>query len=242
MSKTNCQHFKILDERTQNTYDVCISEGNAKMGAIPSISLPRIVTCPKDAPCYKDCYMRSIAGRPAVKNTYEQNLRTYQEFEDWYWHTLKFYCMGTRYFRYHVCGDIPNRNYFDHMVSLAKDLPHCSFLCFTKKYGIANSFMDSGKELPSNLIVVFSRWDGYDCNNPYDLPEAWADFGNIPKEVLYKGRRCSHNCSECNARESGCWNMNRGDAVILDAAGHKKKHKDDELEVVKSFRIKEETR
>lgn len=33
-----------------------ISEGNSKMDAIPSFSLPPVITCRPDAPCRKECY------------------------------------------------------------------------------------------------------------------------------------------------------------------------------------------
>ena len=58
---------------------VCISKGNSKMGAIPSVSLPAGITCNPDAPCYKACYARRLAARRRqAGESYERNLRVYQ--------------------------------------------------------------------------------------------------------------------------------------------------------------------
>ena len=32
-------------------YNIHVSDGNTKMGAIPSFSLPPVITCRADAPC-----------------------------------------------------------------------------------------------------------------------------------------------------------------------------------------------
>ena len=40
--------------------------------------------------------------------------------------------MLSRFFRFHVSGDIPNTTYLCRMVEVAKRNRHCEILCFTK--------------------------------------------------------------------------------------------------------------
>lgn len=196
---------------------VYISPWNAKMGGIHSISLPRGVSCPDDVPCKNKCIMRYVEGRPAVRNTYNLNYECWESDPDWYFDSIKADCMGQRYFRWHVCGDIPSAEYFEEMIAVAKETPSCVHLAFTKQYDIVNLILDKGVKLPDNMVVIFSRWDGYACDNRHHLPESWVDFHNkeLPDYVLRKGRKCSGNCSECNIRQNGCFQMRRGDIVIL---------------------------
>ena len=61
---------------------VSISNGNSKMGKIPSVSLPPILTCPKGTPCAKRCYAKRIYNRyPSVKNAYDKELEALENAE-----------------------------------------------------------------------------------------------------------------------------------------------------------------
>ena len=46
---------------------VTISQSNTKLGMIPTISLPPIITCRKNAPCAKDCYGKLVNGVDVCK-------------------------------------------------------------------------------------------------------------------------------------------------------------------------------
>lgn len=53
---------------------VKISGGNSKMGNIPSVSLPSVITC-RQCACQEKCYARRLERlRPAVRNAYQHNL------------------------------------------------------------------------------------------------------------------------------------------------------------------------
>ena len=57
------------------TYKLSVSNGNMKMGAIPSISLPSIKSCRSDAPCASKCYACRMEKRyKNVRNAYQNNL------------------------------------------------------------------------------------------------------------------------------------------------------------------------
>ena len=62
-----------------NNNMISISKGNIKMGDISSISLPAVVTCRPDAPCFLKCYARKMcAYRDTVRAAYERNLDIYR--------------------------------------------------------------------------------------------------------------------------------------------------------------------
>lgn len=55
--------------------NVKISAGNAKLGSIPSVSLPAGVTCRKDCECFKKCYAQKLERmRPSVRNAYQHTI------------------------------------------------------------------------------------------------------------------------------------------------------------------------
>ena len=86
-----------------NTNKVSISNGNAKMGAIPSVSLPPCTTCNPNAPCFKKCYAVKLARRyKTVANAYERNLDILKTDSSAYWLQVKSAAMTTRFFRFHV--------------------------------------------------------------------------------------------------------------------------------------------
>ena len=43
---------------------ISISPGNQKMGFIPSVSLPPVVTCAHGCTCAKKCYAAKLCQRP----------------------------------------------------------------------------------------------------------------------------------------------------------------------------------
>lgn len=193
---------------------VSISNGNSKMGAIPSVSLPPCTTCNPNAPCFKKCYAVKLARRyKTVKTAYERNLDILKTDSNAYWLQVKSAAMTTRFFRFHVSGDIPNIDYFRNMVQLANELPHTNFLAFTKQYDIVNLFLVNGGAIPSNLKIIFSNWGDWKCYNPFSLPTC---------EVILKGaapldnwKICGGNCTECACRGVGCWEVKPGETIAI---------------------------
>lgn len=194
---------------------ISVSPGNDKMGRIPSVSLPAIVTCRKDAPCFKLCYAHDLENRRKnVKNAYIRNYNILLNNPASYWLQLRAAASITRFFRYHVSGDILNPEYFTEMIKTAEMFPDTRFMCFTKKYNIVNNYIAKNGNLPENLKILFSEWgEGWEVPNPYNLPTAKVIFKNepIPENV----KICGNNCESCACRGVGCWELKSGESIGL---------------------------
>ena len=197
-----------------NQLKVSISKGNRKMGAIPSVSLPPIITCPQGAPCAQKCYAAKMCRiYPTVKQAYQNNLDILNN--DWYEYWLQVHAAvaTTKYFRFHVSGDIPNFKYFVEMVMVAKKNPGTHILAFTKQYDIINNYLDIFGKLPENLKIIFSEWPGMPMENPHNMPVAHVIFkGQEPAESW---KICGGNCSECACRGVGCWELKHGEHIAF---------------------------
>lgn len=193
---------------------ITISKGNAKMGAIPSVSLPACTTCNPSAPCFAKCYARRMtARRPNVGTAYAKNLEIYQNGYYNYFGQISDAVKTTRFFRWHVAGDIPNAEYLTGMAAVAQVNPHCTFLAFTKQYNIVNEYLNDGGAIPSNLKIIFSNWGAWKCENPHKLPQC---------EIIFKGETpaddwkiCGGNCTDCACRGVGCWELKNGETIAI---------------------------
>jgi hypothetical protein len=194
---------------------VSISPGNVKMGAIPSVSLPPVITCPHGAPCAKKCYAAKLCRlRPSVRNAYQNNLDILNADPAEYWRQVRFAVSMSRYFRFHVAGDIPDDIYFVDMVITAKQNPATQILAFTKQYDIVNRYLDVFGSLPENLHIVFSEWgDGWNVPNPHGLPTSAVIFkGTEPRDDW---KICGGNCTECVCRGVDCWELKNGETIAF---------------------------
>ena len=126
----------------------------------------------------------------------------------------------SRFFRFHVAGDIPDANYFVNMVNVAKRNEHCEIMCFTKMYELVNEsviqFIVSDGGLPKNLHIIFSGWPGLQMNNPFNFPEAHVRFKDGSTEAREDAIECGGNCTECAETDCGCWNLKNGQQVVFD--------------------------
>lgn len=210
-----------MNENNANVKRVSISRGNTKMGAIPSVSLPPVITCPPGCPCAKKCYAEKICRlRPSVRNAYENNLQILYSDPCEYWRQVRAAVKMSRYFRFHVSGDIVDPLYFYDMIITARENPHCEILAFTKKYDIVNNYIDEHAEgLPSNLHIVFSLWNpawNVRVKNPHNLPLSAVIFRDA-----YDGyadtfdKICGGNCFECACRGTGCWTLAAGETIAF---------------------------
>lgn len=194
---------------------VKISPGNSKLGAIPSVSLPSIVTC-RSCACQKKCYARKLERlRPTVANAYRNNLEVLQEEPDTYWREVEAAIMTSRFFRFHVSGDIPDENYLSNMVKIATRQSHCEILCFTKKYELVNTFLADGGTIPGNLHIIFSGWVGLEMANPFSLPEAHVRYRDGSTTAREDARECGGNCTVCATTDGGCWALKAGEQVVF---------------------------
>ena len=104
---------------------VTISEGNQKLGKIPSVSQPPIISCPAGVPCAKKidgarpgCYvMHTYNIRPSVQKAYFKNWATFNADSRLFFDAVNNWVYRRRpsFFRWHVSGDIANQLYFDGM-------------------------------------------------------------------------------------------------------------------------------
>lgn len=199
-------------------YKVSISRGNNKMGAIPSVSLPPIITCPAGAPCAKKCYAAKLCRlRPSVRKAYENNLEAWKNDPAAYELQVKAAASMTRFFRFHVSGDIPSTEYLEMMVRIALELPNTRFLAFTKQYAIVNNYINIAGALPENLQIIFSLWDStwnIRVHNPHDLPLSAVIFKDRKPPVEYT-KICGGNCTECAMQGVGCWELKAGDTIAF---------------------------
>ena len=184
------------------------------MGAIPSVSLPPIITCPKGAPCAKKCYASKLCRLyPTVKKAYQNNLDILNKDPNEYFNQVFNAVRMSRYFRFHVSGDIPNKDYFACMVAIAWDNPHCEILAFTKNYSVVNNYITESGNLPQNLHIIFSEWGTTPIPNPYNLPTAAVIFKGC--EPLDTWKICGGNCAECACRGVGCWELKKGETIAF---------------------------
>ena len=194
---------------------VKISKGNSKLGAIPSVSLPSIKTC-RNCACQEKCYAQKLERlRPAVRNAYQHNLEVWIKDPETYWREVEASIMMSRFFRFHVSGDIPSFKYLVNMVAIARRQPHCEILCFTKKYNLVNELIEQDGELPGNLHMIFSGWVGLEMANPFSLPEAHVRYRDGSTTAREDAIECSGNCTECALTEGGCWNLQKGQQVVF---------------------------
>lgn len=195
--------------------NVKISQGNSKLGKIPSVSLPAGLTCRGDCECRTKCYaMRLERLRPSVREAYRHNYNLLTSNQNTYWREVEASIMMSRFFRFHVSGDIPDEQYLENMVVVAHRNPHCEILCFTKKYSIINKFLKTNV-LPNNLHLILSAWKGLLMENPFELPEAHVRYRDGSTTAGPNAHECSGNCSECAVTDGGCWKLKRGEQVIF---------------------------
>lgn len=194
---------------------VKISSGNSKMGSVPSVSLPSIKTC-RQCACSTKCYAQKLERlRPVVRNAYQHNLEVLMNEPETYWREVEASVMMSRFFRFHVSGDIPTAEYLANMVAVAMRNSHCEILCFTKRYEMVNEFIEKNGELPSNLHMIFSGWIGLNLVNPFSLPEAHVRYRDGSTTAREDAIECGGNCTECALTEGGCWNLQKGQQVVF---------------------------
>lgn len=200
--------------------NIKISPGNSKLGAIPSISLPAGLTCREDCECRQKCYAKKLERlRKSVREAYMLNYQVLKCTPDIYWREVEASIMMSRFFRFHVSGDIPDEDYLRHMIDVASRNKHCEILCFTKKFDIVNSILTQmmlkGKPFPSNLHLILSAWRGLEMKNQFNLPEAHVRYRNGSTTARDNALECGGNCTECALTEGGCWSLDSGEQVVF---------------------------
>lgn len=189
-----------------------ISKGNTKLGKIPNISLPPVVTCRKGVWCTKDCYaMKAYRLWPEVKTAWDENWLFYKKDSRGYFDGVQKWLQknAPNHFRWHVSGDIPTRDYFLKVVKTARMFPDIRFMLFTKRWDMLPDGL-CGNTV-TNLAVILSMWPGAPAPKRFgDLPKAWLSHDRRLPDYYFK---CPGKCDECYA----CWDVAKlGWNVVFD--------------------------
>lgn len=138
---------------------VKISDGNNKLGAIPSVSLIPVMDCGNCAICAKSCYdLRNDMIYKEVIKTRAINSAIYHEDPNRYFKEIDGY-LDYRYpraCRFHIGGDIQDKWYLDKMCEIARKHKDTKFLAFTKMFDVCNEYLDEGNVIPENMHILFS--------------------------------------------------------------------------------------
>ena len=166
-----------------------------------NISLLPGRTC-NGAPCYKDCYARKFMFRPTVNEAWTENTAYYFADPLGFFGDIISAIEKDRpcFFRWHVAGDIPDQQYLNFVIRIAKRFPDIAFLIFTKRYELSYA------GIPDNLSIVFSAWPGY--KKPPRKASiagiAWMNDGTesrVPIDAL----NCPGSCETCGM----CWELKK---------------------------------
>lgn len=192
---------------------VSISKTNKKMGGIPSISFPPVITCAHCEDCAKICYARRMANfHKTVGEAWAHNLEEWRTNPTAVKYAIINAAITSAYFRYFVGGDIPDGDFLRLMVEIAQTVPTCKFLAFTKKYELVNEFINGGGIIPDNLKIIFSEWRE-SIPNPYNLPTSRVIFKG--EEEPHGAMVCGGNCAECICKGIACWTLKNGESIYF---------------------------
>lgn len=189
---------------------VAISTGNRKIGNVLNVSIAPLVTCGNCKECSKYCYdLKACLQYENVRNARARNTAILQFDRDSYFAQVENKIAkrrGNFYFRWHVSGEIPDIDYLNRMIEIARRYPHFTFWTYTKMYGIVNNWCyQHGREnIPANLHIMFSEWRGMPMHNPYNFPVFTVRFISEGEKFLPDIWTCPGNCDKCKQAKRGC--------------------------------------
>lgn len=205
-----------LDKHYENVAKVhfTFSYGNRKIGKTLNINTLAVATCGAmctKCGCVYYCYAIKDAMRfRDVLDMRARNTALLRKDRERYFAEIaegiarhKSY----EFIRWHVSGEIADVDYFAHMVDIARRFPSRRFWTYTKQYAFVNLYVAEhggsiAAAIPSNLVVMFSNWDGFPMDNPYGFPVFYTVLkGHKAPAGFY---RCGGNCDFCKEHNCGC--------------------------------------
>lgn len=198
---------------------VKLCKGNAKTGgSYYTVSLCPVIDCANCSKCKQWCYdLQSVVITPECQRLRAINSALHKKDPESYWAQVKqlVKAMFVEHLRINVGGDI---TLFDlgAIIYMACNCPKTVFHVFTKNYDACNSVLTAYQgKLPPNLKLIYSRWPGVKCDNPYKIPECHVDFGDGKCEAPADSPLCGGNCTKCAFEYTGCHGLNRGESVVI---------------------------
>lgn len=199
---------------------VKVQRGNRKTGSnCWTVSLLPVVDCGNCSKCKKNCYdLKADLIYPAVINDRARNSAIHKKEPDRFWREINDQVRENciRELRINVGGDL-EYNDFAYVRVLGLENPGTDILFFTKNYDDINRYLDE-VSFPENVHPIMSAWAGMKMDNRHNLPCShvlYEDGRTTAPE--YGAVYCGGNCSECNFKGEGCWNLKKGEHVIFRA-------------------------
>ena len=191
---------------------ITISDGNCKLGVVPSFSVPPVTTCIHNAPCVKNCYANRYYKRyPTVRTAYEKNKVAIDTLPVQTIDLLDSYInmAKPKYFRFNVAGDVYSMLYMHIIHVVATHNSNTQFLLYTKQYDVINEYTKHNIK-PHNLTIVFSTWyNDIEVNNPHRYPLANICNSYTGIEI---NAQCSGKCYDCNYK---CWYLKPNEVIYF---------------------------
>lgn len=201
----------LKEKQKDKVKGVRISPGNSKLGEVPNISLPPGLTCKESVSCRTGgCFAMRLFRYPRTVRAWLYNLNLWLVDPILFKRSLIDYLQTNTpsKFRWHVGGDLPDREYFNMVIEMGFRFPHTKFLIFTKRTDLV--FPRDAARIPPNLTLIFSMWPGDPLPDPaYRLNFAFSwleeDERKPPQHDICKGQ-----CSSCFS----CWGRKDKDIIF----------------------------
>lgn len=196
--------------------------GNIKTGgSYYTVSLIPVVDCVAECAktCAGWCYdIQSDIITPGAARLRAINSAMHKKNPHGYWERIKELCklQYVDHLRINVGGDITSLDFLC-IEEIGRELPNTIIHLFTKNYAAVNKCLaaQDAEDCPKNLKVIFSRWPGMKCENPYGIPECHVDFGDGKCEAPEGSEVCGGNCTACAFNHTGCHGLKKGEAVVI---------------------------
>ena len=174
------------------------------MGSIPSVSLPAGITCRQDCECRKKCYVKKLERiRKRVREAYQSNYELLINKPEIYWREVEASIMMSRFFRFHVSGDIPNEEYLIHLeydFSQEKDFSYKGLsmdeiihhlAVFVSRLWQIHIFGEGNTRTTAVFFIKYLRTLGFSTTNDIFAENAWyfrnalvrANYTNLQKGI-----------------------------------------------------------
>ena len=186
-------------------HKIRISLGNRKLGGIPSVSLPPILSCARGIPCALKCYvicnmLRGPYGK-AISKSYRANYDFLRADPDQFFADLRSWIarISPALFRFHVSGDFLSADHLERAIRCARDFPETRFLAFSKRHDI----FPHPRAIPGNFALIASMWTNWG-EKPKGYRAAWmrdpqSPDPRIPRSAIH----CGGGCDSCGM----CWDL-----------------------------------